>query len=102
MISYDYNCKSCGGDFIELAKYEDRDTVQCPECGPTAILTRVYRTVNNLKASYPDGFKRSGFQELKIDAKLRAAAMDAEGNGNSNDYIEISKERAEREAKGKA
>lgn len=100
MISYDYKCSKCGTESIEIVKYTDRDHVECSDCGPGQILTRVFRTVNNLKASYPDGFKRSGFQELKIDAKLRAAAMIAEDNGSVDDYAEISKERTERDKKG--
>ena len=100
MISYDFNCKNCHLDFIEYLSYDKRDLpIECPDCGPGSVATRVFRTVNNLKASFPDGHKRAGFQELKADAALRAASVRAEEQGNLDDYKEINKERTERDNK---
>lgn len=54
---------------------------------------------NNTKASYLDGQRREGFEELKIDSRLKAAAMKATGEGKLDDVREIDKEYSERRAK---
>lgn len=101
-INYDYACTICGGASIINVKYDDRDETQpCDECGGASI--RVYKTFHGrtekLSASFVDGQKRPGFEELKTEARLKQAAAEAGETGG--DYEEINKEFVERRAKRK-
>lgn len=100
MPNYDYRCETCHHTNILNVKYNDRDLLQeCPECG-TIKLYRVPSIPMVLKASYPDGHKRSGWEDMKATARLQ----EAKAKAGKNDVKEINRELDAREnkAKGKA
>ena len=99
MPTYDFKCKECEHKSIEFVRYDDRDTIRikCTEC--QADMTRVMSMPTVLKASYLDGQKREGFEEMRIDNKLKMAAIKATGEGKFDDVKEIDKEYAERKEK---
>ena len=88
MPNYSYECKVCaaGEELILFAKYEERDNQVCPEC--STPVTRQISAPNVMRASYPDGTKRKGFQDLKEAAKLnREAAGEKAGSERRKEIV---------------
>lgn len=74
LISIDLYCPECNTrswDTVpkDTASYETR--WDCPDCGAVASLKRIPSAPMVLKASFPSGYKRTGFQDLKEAAELR-------------------------------
>jgi putative FmdB family regulatory protein len=94
MPNYDYLCETCLNEFEWVVKYSDRDKLLiCPECG-TENSKRVYRQVPTaLKASYPDGYKRPGWADMKATARLAEIKANAR---NKDDRDGANKELDER------
>lgn len=66
-ISIDMKCFGCGEHYVDMfereeATYEAR--WECPECGVNDV-RRIPSAPNIMKASYPMGTKRRGFEDLK-------------------------------------
>lgn len=72
MPMYDYTCKHCNVVFPALVTYENRDTpeMECPVCSRQDGITRNMAIPTLTKASYPEGYKRPGWGELREAAKL--------------------------------
>lgn len=73
LISIDLYCPECNTRSWDTvpkteASYETR--WDCPDCGTVASLKRIPSAPRVAKASFPDGYKRAGFQDLKEAAKL--------------------------------
>ena len=72
---YDYSCNSCLHKFSESVKYEDRDklgNIVCPVCSHLQV-SRYFPAPTISKVSFPDGYKRPGWVDLKEAAKLEVA-----------------------------
>lgn len=74
LISIDLYCTECNtkswGTFPKVdATYENR--WDCKHCEAGQSVKRIPSSPMVAKASYPDGYKRAGFQELKEASKLR-------------------------------
>jgi len=51
MPIYDYECKTCGGDFDQLRRLSDRDEdVECPYCGDKNCERRISLTASDSSA----------------------------------------------------
>ncbi len=82
-FTIDLLCESCnttGWDTIPKAEATWENRWDCPSCGTEKSVKRIMSAPRIMKASYPDGVKRSGFAELKEAAALEEEAM------NSEDY----------------
>lgn len=86
MPNYDYYCEPCHEDRILQVKYEQRDMVDCPVC--CEPMKRQVSMPMNLRASYPDGMRRKGWQDLKEASKLNVDAAGA----RAKEKAEIKKE----------
>jgi hypothetical protein len=69
-LSIDVRCTDCETVWNELATDEELEKNEwtCDNCGGIGSRTMSAPTV--LQASYPDGTKRKGFEDLKKAAKL--------------------------------
>ncbi len=75
LISIDLYCPACNLKTWDTlpkveATYDNR--WDCPSCGASQSVKRIPSAPMVMKASYPSGTKRSGFQELKEANNLRA------------------------------
>ena len=91
MLTIDLWCEHCGTRSIVTmlraeATYEAR--WDCVECGGEQAVKRVPSAPMVAKASYPDGYKRKGFQELKEANHLRIEAS----NLKPSDQIKVTTE----------
>ena len=69
---YDFNCVDCNTRYDIVVKYEERDNpgvAPCPCCSSVNVI-RQFPSPMVSKASYPDGFKRPGWDTLKEAAKM--------------------------------
>jgi len=78
LISIDLYCPECNLKTWDTlpkseATYENR--WDCPSCGATQSVKRIPSAPMVAKASYPDGYKRRGFQDLKEAANLEVERM---------------------------
>ena len=87
--TYDYCCKACNEMSIHLVSYDDRDTaeIRCEECD--SACERRMSAPRVLKASYPDGVKRPGWEGMRIAAKLES--LKANMDWKSDDAKAINK-----------
>jgi hypothetical protein len=74
LISIDLYCEHCSSRIAatvsrDNATYENR--WDCPICSTENGMKRVPSAPMVAKASFPDGYKRAGFQELKEANRLR-------------------------------
>lgn len=68
MPTYDYDCEACGDTYDLLVPYAEREEQVCPVCaGP---VTRQFPSRMVLKASFPDGHKRKGWDKVREASKL--------------------------------
>ena len=74
-ISIDIRCEDC--DLVTdilIDRDEQNGTWGCPECsGP---MTKTLSAPNITRASYVDGHKRKGFQEMKEAARIERQMLD--------------------------
>jgi len=75
LLSIDLWCSECNLKSWDTlpkveATYETR--WDCPSCYEVASVRRIPSAPMVSKASYPDGYKRKGFQELKEASRLQA------------------------------
>ncbi len=98
MPNYDYKCIECGLIEEHVVKYENRDLpIGCSECDDLSM-QRFYGKMPGLtKASFIDGLKRPGWEDLKATTKLEQAK--AETKWGSDDREQVCKELNEREKK---
>ena len=73
LLSIDLYCPECNLKTWDTlpkseATYEAR--WDCPSCGASQSVKRIPSAPMVAKASYPDGYKRKGFQDLKEAARL--------------------------------
>ena len=73
LISIDLYCPECNLKTWDTlpkpeATYENR--WDCPSCGAKQSVKRIPSAPMVAKASYPDGYKRKGFQDLQEAARL--------------------------------
>ena len=73
LISIDLYCPECNLKSWDTlpkleATYENR--WDCPSCKTKASVKRIPSAPMVAKASFPDGYKRKGFQDLKEAARL--------------------------------
>lgn len=69
---YDFQCISCLHKFEDIVKFDDRDkpgVTQCPICSHLEV-QRFIPAPHIAQVSYPDGYKRPGWVDLKEAAKL--------------------------------
>lgn len=74
LISIDLWCPECNArTWATLSKAEATYEARwdCHDCGAAASLKRIPSAPMVAKASFPDGYKRAGFQELKEANRLR-------------------------------
>lgn len=93
-LTIDLWCEHCGTRSIATllrtkATYENR--WDCADCGAAASLKRVPSAPMVAKASYPDGYKRAGFQELKEANHLRIEAVGLKPSDQSKVTTEINR-----------
>lgn len=77
-FSIDIQCKHCdfAWDEVVLREEKDREDFECPACNEKKG-RRIMSKPNVLKASFPDGTKRAGFQKLREQDKIERALSDA-------------------------
>lgn len=77
MPVYEYKCLDCKEEFDERIDYELRDMLQmCPACGMQAGEREIRSFPGITRASFIDGTKRKGIDELKRIAKLEQQKAD--------------------------
>lgn len=93
MPTYDFRCQTCSKVFDSFVKYEQRDELlDCPSC-TIGKANRIPTVPMHMKASVPDGTKRPGFEQLRIENAL----LIAKSNANKQDRAEINKDLDARE-----
>lgn len=100
MPTYLYKCEACPCTEEVLCKYEDRqESVHCTGCGHRAHLTMMGATV--MRASYPDGHKRKGWNEIRTASKLnKQAAVESNPETKKQMVQEIKKMASIRKQEG--
>jgi len=94
LISIDLYCPECNTRSWSTvpkteASYENR--WDCPVCHTGQSVKRIPSSPMVAKASYPDGYKRAGFEELKEASKLRidsSSGLSAEDSAKVNHEID--------------
>ena len=74
LISIDLYCPACNlktWDTLPKAEATYENRWDCPSCGASQSVKRIPSAPMVAKASYPDGYKRKGFQDLKEANHLR-------------------------------
>lgn len=74
LISIDLYCPACNlktWDTLPKAEATYENRWDCPSCGTSQSVKRIPSAPMVAKASYPDGYKRKGFQDLKEANYLR-------------------------------
>lgn len=92
LISIDLLCEKCGLRTVvtmprSQATYENR--WNCDDCREFNTVKRVPSAPLVAKASYPDGYKRKGFQELKEANHLRTELAGLPGEERAKAEREI-------------
>lgn len=78
LLSIDLYCPECNQRSWDTlpkseATYEAR--WDCPNCGASQSVKRIPSAPNVMRASFPSGYKRAGFQEMKEAAALEVERM---------------------------
>ncbi len=94
-ISYDYRCQECGYADVRTTEYKERDSPQeCSECEQGRMFRYYGKMPTNLRASYPDGMKRPGFEDFRKITELNQQLADS---GDKSEQKRIKSEIKERE-----
>ena len=99
MPMYDHECQNskCGKIFMQLARPEERNEVECPYCQESSG-QRIYIKAPGLtKATYVDGHKRPGWEDLRQENRLEQKIADT--NWRSQENKEAKQELAARRKK---
>jgi putative FmdB family regulatory protein len=97
MPNYDYHCAACDTVQTILVPYEKRDDpgVPCPGCGAygpgNECLERLMVMPNTTRASYVDGHRRKGWDDLREANKLAREKAVAKGESRKEIAREIRK-----------
>ena len=92
LLSIDLYCPECNlKSWDTLPKSEATYEVRwdCPNCGASQSVKRIPSAPMVAKASYPDGHKRKGFQELKEANHLRTELAGLPGQERAKAEREI-------------
>jgi transposase-like protein len=92
LLSIDLWCPECKArSWVTIPKTEASYEARwdCPDCGAAASLKRIPSAPMVAKASYPDGYKRAGFQELKEASSLR---VDSSAGLSAEDTVKVNRE----------
>jgi hypothetical protein len=94
LLSIDILCAQCGlSSALVVEREEKDDSWECPDCG--GEMKRAFLTPPAImQRSFPDGTKRTGFQDLKEALRLESEAYDMPVNRRAEIGREIKKLRA--------
>ena len=91
-LTIDLWCEACNKRYVTTllrveATYENR--WDCPECSGEQTVKRIPSAPNVMRASYPTGYKRAGFQEMKEAAALQVELAGLPGQERAKAEREI-------------
>lgn len=92
LLSIDLWCPECNSrTWATLSKAEATYEARwdCTDCGSPQSIKRIPSAPMVAKASFPDGYKRAGFQELKEASNLR---IDSSAGLSVEDRAKVNKE----------
>lgn len=81
MPIYQYECRECETYWEVIVPYSQRDSQPCPACTSLNVET-LLAAPTVLRASYRDGHKRKGWQDLREANKLVREKALARGDQN--------------------
>lgn len=100
LFSWDAGCYACGHRWEMLTPKEDANwdwRTDCPVCGRLDTVGRVMSAPRVLKASWPDGHKRSDLAGLKEAAKLELALESTDSEAREKELKSMAKWRARKD-----